>query len=191
MTTSDLMPGIATETLQCFAGHEWIRPYSKGGKPTSCPEHVRFLNEPLSARMHPPKRLTALWLSTAVLDEPDEYVRRWTKVWTRTVRILGAQAGTFASIDLPGVEEYVQHKRLAELHRAYAEYEPYQTTIQGSIKPHPGWYQSQVSDKFARQAAIRLGLEDGGDAVRDAGGSDPEDDFEVYDDQLGPDGKPL
>jgi hypothetical protein len=190
---TDFVPGIATETLTCFVGHEWVRPFAAGGKPTACPQHVKFLNEVISPRLRPPPRTIALWEETAVLDEPDEYVRRWTKFWLRVVRILAAQAGNFGSVDIEGVEEYVQHRRLAELHRAYAEFDPYQTTVQGSIKPHPGWYQSQVSAKSARQVGIRLGLFGRDPDAQDGGGrSEPEDDdYEVLDDQLGPDGNPL
>ena len=133
-----------------------------------------------------------LWEETAVLDPPDKYVTRWRKAWERTVRILAAQAGSFAPVDLEGVEEYIRHRRLAELHRAYAEFDPYQSTNAGSVKPHPGWYQAQLEEQAARRTAIRLGLEPGeGAQVAQGGPDDPRDDFEVYDDQLGPDGKPL
>jgi hypothetical protein len=187
--TPDLLPGLDTEELHCFAGHDWTRPKSRG-TPKACPEHHKFLADIIGPRFSPPRRVINVWESTAVLDEPDAYVRRWKRVWERTVRILAARAGTFQTVDLEAVEDYVQHKRLAELHRAYAEYDPYQTTVQGSIKPHPGWYQSQVEEKAARQAAIRLGLIDDGGGAPAQDGADM-DDFEVYDDQIGPDGKPL
>lgn len=187
---TDLLPGIATETLQCFAGHEWVRPFSRGGKPTACPEHIRYLNEPISARLKPPRRVTEVWEETAVVDEPPVYVRRWTKAWERAVRIVAAQHGTFTAVDVDKVEEYVRHKRLAELHRAYAEFDPYQTTNAGSVKPHPGWYQAQVEETFAQRTARDLGLTPDPSAQA---GSGPEDDWQdgVYDDQIGPDGKQL
>jgi hypothetical protein len=131
-----------------------------------------------------------LWEETAVLDPPDQYVARWRKAWERVVRILAAKAGTFAKVDMEAVEEYIQHRRLAELHRAYAEYDPYQTTNAGSVKPHPGWYQAQVEAAAARRTAMALGLEPD-QTAQDVGGDIPGDDYQVYDDQLGPDGRPL
>jgi len=190
MSTPEFTAGLATETLQCFAGHSWTRPETRGGKPTACPEHIRYLNEPISSRLRPPRRVRDLWEETAVLDDPAVYVDRWRKVWERTVRIVAARAGTFAKVDVDLVEDYVQHRRLAELHRAYAEYDPYQTTNAGSVKPHPGWYQSQVEAVAARRAAIALGIEPDPAAPHDSGG-EPGDDYSVYDDQLGPDGRPL
>jgi hypothetical protein len=190
-STPDFTAGIATETLQCIAGHSWTRPESRGGKPHACPEHARFLTEPLSYRSRAPKRLIELWEETAVIDPPEQYVQRWRKVWERTVRAVAAQRGTFASVDMDMIEDYVQHKRLAELHRAYAEYDPYQTTNAGSVKPHPGWYQSQVEATAARRAAIALGLEPDPSAPQGKGGDWPDEDSQVYDDQLGPDGRPL
>ncbi len=190
MSSTDFVPGIATETLVCFAGHEWVRPKEKG-RPLSCPEHGRYLQDLLSHRTAVPKRLLDLWEETAVLDVPPAYVTRWRKFWERNARILAARSGSWALVDVPALEEYVQHKRLAELHRAYAECDPYQTTTQGSIKPHPGWYLAQVEEKLARQSGIRLGLIAGGERAQEGGGGEPEDDYEVYDDQLGPDGNPL
>ena len=185
------MPGLDVETLQCFAGHAWTRPHTRGGKPTACPEHIRYLNEPISPRLKPPRRIVDLWEETAVLDEPAQYVKRWTKAWERAVRIVAAQEKSFAKVDVELIEEYIQHKRLSELHRAYAEYNPYQETAQRSIKPHPGWYQSQVEASLARRSAMTLGLEPDPSEREAPGGDIPGDDYSVYDDQLGPDGKPL
>src|SRR5215469_2692003 len=189
--TPDLLPGIATETLDCFAGHSWTRPHSRGGKPTACPEHIRYLNEPISGRLRVPKRLLDLWAETAVVDEPPVYVKRWTKVWERVVRILAAKASTFAAVDMDLVEEYVRHQRLAELHRSYAEYEPYSTSTYGSIKAHPGWHQAQVEELQAKKVAIELGLVPDPKAKDTGGSGDDLGGYEIYDDQLGPDGNPL
>jgi len=145
----------------------------------------------MSGRLKVPKRLLELWAETAVVDEPPVYVARWRKAWERTVRTLAAKAGSFAAVDMEMVEEYVRHKRLAELHLSYAEYEPYSTSTYGSIKAHPGWHQAQVEELQAKRVAIELGLADDPSDKKRGGDGDDLGGYEVYDDQLGPDGKPL
>lgn len=194
-------PTFEVETLTCACGHMWQRPPAGGVPPRTCPEHRRFMEEPLSQRCSPPARVLKEWRTAAALLEDDEYVKRWTRTWEQTVRLLAARAKTFRGLEIEPIEIYVRHSRLAELHRLYAEETPYVTSEQtGMVRQHPGWEAARIEERLAKESARELGLvsakqssQGGNDDGRH--GSEPDDGGDagdrVIDDQLGPDGKPL
>lgn len=69
------------------------------------------------------------------------------------------------------LEAYVRSTRLVELHRLYAQDEPYHETSRGSVKPHPGWELAEREERRRHALALELGLEQNGSSSRSSGGS--------------------
>lgn len=86
------------------------------------------------------------------------YARRWRLKWKEKIRILAAKQGSWSDLDLEGLDEYIRHLRFAELHRLYAQDDPYYTTKSGQIREHPGWKRSDAEMRRARECAVLLGL---------------------------------
>lgn len=130
------------------------------------------------------------------LDD-DDYVTRWKQYWNLVVRSIASRVGAFAGVDQEEVEAYVQHRRLAEFHRTFAQRTPYSGGENGvMVRAHPGWELARVEDRLATEQAVALGLVDPPQvgASPPPSGDDPEEPavFDgITDDQVGPDGRPL
>lgn len=149
-----------TITLVCRAGHEWTIPRPRRGKwPEYCAEHKRFFLEQLSGRLKPPTRVRQEWAEQGKMMGDEDYVKYWTKAWTKVVRLLGARGGSWNSVDIRTVEDYIRALRMAELHRLYAQDRPYIESDRGTMKPHPGFELAKESDAEARRLAVELGLQ--------------------------------
>jgi hypothetical protein len=124
-------------------------------------------------------------------------VKRWTKRWIELVRIVAARQGTFAALPLDDIGELVRHERLAELHRHFAEEDPYPETESGAARAHPGWERARIEEVSARQSARRLGLLPEAQPESKKGATSTrlqesaEEHGDLVDDQVGPDGAPL
>lgn len=143
--------------LTCLAGHTWEAP-RRGATNRWCPGHRHFGTERIAQKNLPPDLEVERWKSTAQrLTEPG-YVKRWTKRWEEVVRMVAARQGTFGALPLDDINEYIRHERLAELHRHFAELDPYTETETGSARAHPGWERARIEEVAARQSARKLGL---------------------------------
>jgi len=98
------------------------------------------------------------WKSTAQRLGERGYVKRWTKRWVEVVRMVAARQESFSALPLDDINEHIRHERLAELHRHFAELDPYPETESGAAKVHPGWERARIEEVAARQTARRLGL---------------------------------
>lgn len=191
-------------TIMCLAGHEWEWVKTKRGAPKYCPEHRRFLHGPISSGSQPKARTRREWEDAEEnLVNERGYANRWLKFWRDNVRIVAARRGSW-SIDHAKYEHWVREMRFAELHRLFAQDQPYITTDSGAVKAHPGWRLSAQAERKADKLAIELGLKQASDARQAAGGggtapSRPPTKLEqeaeelggIEDDQVGPDGRPL
>lgn len=159
-------------------------------------------------KLRPPDRVRAQWARRAKAIGERGYSQRWSKFWERTVKAL-RERESWRDEDIALVAEYVQRCRLAELHLAEAELNPYVTNLDsGLIRPHGGWERSLAEAREARAVAVELKLTPrarhaagidvpGPDSGGGAGGR-PAGDVDHYgetgawvDDQVGPDGQPL
>ena len=143
--------------VECLAGHTWEAP-RRGATGRWCPDHRHFGSEPLAKKNLPPDLEVERWKSTATRLGEAGYVKRWSKRWEEIVRIVAARQGTFGALPLHDINEYIRHERLAELHRHFAEQDPYPTTETGSEKAHPGWERARIEEVATRQSARKLGL---------------------------------
>lgn len=184
-------------SIPCPAGHHWEWTVKQGMPPSWCPDHDSYREYPISTANLPPERVKDEWDHAERLYGGKGYAKRWQKEWEFTVRRLAARAGSWAHLPLDEVEEYIRHRRLAELHRIFAERDPYPHTESGSVRAHPGWEKAQREEVQARKAARALGLIE--DAARSSSRptGDPTQlqqeaaESGLSDDQVGPDGRPL
>lgn len=190
----------ATITATCLGGHEWEWKSTGRGAPKYCPAHRRFIQGPISGGSQPKARVIREWEDAEEnLVNERGYANRWLKFWRDHVRIVAARAGTW-KIDKQKYEEWVRESRYAELHRLFAQDQPYITSDSGAVKAHPGWRLSAVAQRKADKLAVELGLKEEQTAsrARAQGASAPsklEQEAEelggIEDDQVGPDGEPL
>lgn len=148
---------MAKATVTCPAGHTW-EAASSAGISRWCPDHKSFYERPISKKNMPPDLEVERWKDTGRRLGENGYVKRWTSRWVEIVRILAAMQNTFAALPLHDINEYIRHERLAELHRHYAEQEPYTETGAGATKAHPGWERARLEEAAARMTARKLGL---------------------------------
>jgi hypothetical protein len=147
------------EEIECIGGHTWTRPKkARGRKPKYCHKHQQFFITKPTKRCYPPERVLQEWAEQSqVLDDPG-YEERWAKVWLDTVRIVAAKGSSWSAVDVELIEKYVRSLRLAEVHRLYAQDEPYHTTARGTTRPHPGWALAEKEDAKANELKVQLGL---------------------------------
>lgn len=190
------------QTLECAAGHTWTREPTGRKAPKYCPEHKRFLNGPISAGCQPKQRVRAEWEDAEKnLVNERGYANRWLKFWRDNVRVLAARVGSWGQVDTYKYEEFIRHTRLAELHRLFAQDNPYFTTEGGAIRSHPGWKNAKAAQREADRLAVELGLKvdsskhassNGGAAQGQPSKLEQEAaEVGIADDQIGPDGQPL
>lgn len=149
--------GKPKATVTCPAGHQW-EATSTGGLSRWCAEHAKFRDAVISKKNMPPDLEVERWKSTSRKVDERGYVKRWTKRWEELVRMMAARQGTFSALPLDDIREFIRHERLAELHRHFAEDDPYPATETGGSKAHPGWERARIEEVAARQSARKLGL---------------------------------
>lgn len=207
----ELGGGRQTMTVRCVAGHTWEHPIDakkRAGK--VCPIHEKFFKQRYPEKYGPPARVEQGWEDTEEnLVTEVGYARRWRAMWKRAVRTVAARQNSW-SVDLVTVEKYIWHLRWAELHRLYAQDEPYVTSSSGAVREHPGWKLAEAEEKRAQAIATELGIEGpdrnfvgisgdkppGKKKRSQAGASVLEQEAEeredgIVDNMVGPDGKPL
>jgi hypothetical protein len=127
------------------------------------------------------------------------YANRWLKFWRDNVRVVAARAGSWGQVDIVKYEAFIRHSRLAELHRLFAQDNPYFTTESGAIRSHPGWKNAKSAQREADALAIELGLKvvptkratSNGAQVPSSLEREADEVGGIVDDQVGPDGQPL
>lgn len=148
-------------TVECLGGHTYEAPKRSGRPPKYCDDHKRFHIQPLSNRLKPPTRVRQEWAEQGKMLDDDEYEERWMRLWTETVRRLGAMGNSWNAVDtddLDKIERFVRSSRLAELHRLMAQDSPYITSAHGSVKAHPGWELAEREDARVTKLAGELGI---------------------------------
>lgn len=190
----------AMETMHCIVGHTWQA--EAGTKARVCPLHAGWWQGSFPKDLRPGERTVEEWdhAERELLNERG-YAVRWRGVWTETVRRVAAVRESWEAVDIELVDDYVRARRFEELHRLYAQDEPYSQTASGGTKPHPGWRLSRESARDARRMARELGIivpaSDDDEAPKRPGRMDTAADIEggqnggVVDSQVGPDGRTL
>lgn len=178
------------ETRRCVVGHSWDA-IPGTDKQKVCPTHASWWAGILPKELRPGELTIGEW--THAEDElvnERGYVARWQGVWTETVRRIAAAADSWDLVDLDRVDDYVRARRLSELHRLFAQDEPYNE----KGRAHPGWKISREFASDARRLAVELGLEVPKEVKpsRMQTSADVEQGHNgVVDSQVGPDGRPL
>jgi hypothetical protein len=190
------------ETKHCVVGHTWQA--EAGTKQRICPVHAGWWQGQFPAELRPNERTVEEWdHAERELVNERGYAVRWRGVWTETARRSAALLESWEAVDIELVDDYVRARRLEELHRLFAQDEPYSHTAAGGTKPHPGWRLSREAGRDARRLARELGIsvppmsDDDAPKKSRPGRMDTAADLEggqnggVLDNQVGPDGRPL
>lgn len=147
-----------TLSIWCVAGHTWELEVGTRGL-VCCPMHAKFFKGHFPPSLKPPARVVREWEDAQEnLVNDDQYKTRWASAWRRIVRVVSSRQMSW-SVDLGLIEEYVRHLRFAELHRLYAQDEPYVANSSGTLREHPGWKMAEREEREARRCAEQLGVE--------------------------------